>query len=334
MRFIVYGAGAVGGVLGARLAAAGHPVVLIARGAHLAAIRGGGLRVLTPDSDRTHRLDAVADPSEVEWLPGDVALLAMKSMDTGPALRALASHARPGTPIVCVQNGVANERAALRLFRHVYGVCVMFPATHLTPGVVVAHSSPVPGMLDIGRYPHGRDATAARIAEAFRAATFQSVPRPDIMRWKYTKLLLNLGNAAEAVSGQVDGLAEVTARLRAEGEAVLRVAGIGYASAEEERQRRDGVLRVGRVPAAGGTDGSRAGGSSWQSLARGTGAIESDYLNGEIVLLGRLHGVPTPANELVQKIANQHARENAPPGTLTPESLLALLDRRPVPDNH
>ena len=52
---------------------------------------------------------------------------------------------------------------------------------------------------------------------------------------------------------------------------------------------------------------TRGGGSSWQSLVRGTGSIEADYLNGEMCLLGRLHGVPTPVNELLQRRANAAA---------------------------
>jgi 2-dehydropantoate 2-reductase len=309
VRFVVYGAGAIGGVLGGLLAEAGYEVVLIARGAHLDAIRRDGLRILTPDGERTRRLPAVAGPQEIDWRTDDVALLAMKSMDTEAALRALAAHADPGIPVVCVQNSVANERAALRMFENVYGVCVMFPATHLTPGVVVGNASPVPGILDIGRYPDGVDETATRLAEAFRAATFHSQPRPDVMRWKYAKLLINLGNAVHAVHGRTDGQGELLGRLRDEGEAVLRAAGIPYASPEEDRQRRGDILQV--RPVAGET---RAGGSSWQSLARGTGSVEADYLNGEIVLLGRLHGVPTPDNERIRRLANQYARERRPPG--------------------
>ena len=61
--------------------------------------------------------------------------------------------------------------------------------------------------------------------------------------------------------------------------------------------------------AAGGRQ-SRPGASSWQSLARGTGSIEADYLNGEIVLLGRLHGVATPVNAALQRLAN-HGRARA-----------------------
>ena len=61
---------------------------------------------------------------------------------------------------MCLQNGVANESAALRRFANVYGICVMLPASHLEPGLVVAHSAPVPGILDVGRFPDGVDDTA------------------------------------------------------------------------------------------------------------------------------------------------------------------------------
>jgi 2-dehydropantoate 2-reductase len=313
VRFIVYGAGAIGGVLGADLARAGHEVVLIARGRHLAAIRRDGLRVRTPDGDRVQHLPAAESPGEIGWRPGDVALFAMKGQDTGPALRELAAHADPDTPVVCVQNGVANERAALRQFANVYGVCVMFPATHLAPGVVVAHSSPVPGLLDVGRYPAGLDDTAHAVAAAFRAAGFGSQPRPDVMRWKYRKLLTNLGNAVNAVYGPTAGagpVADLVDRLRAEGETVLRAAGIDVATPEEDRQRRGDLLRTGPVEGV-----PRTGGSSWQSLARGTGTIEADQLNGEIVLLARLHGVAAPLNEQVRQLANRFARERREPGS-------------------
>jgi 2-dehydropantoate 2-reductase len=325
MRFVVYGAGAIGGVLGGVLAGAGHDVVLIARGAHLAAIRRDGLVVRTPDSSITYRLPAVAAPDEVDWRPDDVVLLAVKSMDTADALRALAACADPATAVVCVQNGVANEPAALRMFANVYGVCVIMPAAHLAPGVVTAYSAPVLGMLDIGRYPERREAGrpevepgAERIAAAFRSAGFRAEPRPDIMRWKYAKLLTNLTNAIEAICGPVPGIAEPARRVRAEGEAVLRAAGIPFASEAEDDEHRGDALRI--RPVAGE---ERGGGSSWQSLARGTGSIESDYLNGEIVLLGRQSGIRTPVNEHARRLANASARDGVPPGRLTPEEFLA-----------
>jgi len=73
-----------------------------------------------------------------------------------------------------------------------------------------------------------------------------------------------------------------------------------------------------------------AGGSSWQSLARG-GRLdrETDYLNGEIALLGRLHGVPTPVNVGLQVLANEMARTGPAPGSWPVSDLAARLDRGP-----
>jgi 2-dehydropantoate 2-reductase len=81
-------------------------------------------------------------------------------------------------------------------------------------------------------------------------------------------------------------------------------------------------LRFGDIPGH-----PRGGGSSWQSITRGTGSIETDYLSGEIVLLGRLHGVPTPVNATLQRIANEHARQAIPPGTSTVAELTAAINR-------
>jgi 2-dehydropantoate 2-reductase len=63
-------------------------------------------------------------------------------------------------------------------------------------------------------------------------------------------------------------------------------------------------------------------------VARSTGNIEADYLNGEIVLLGRLHVVPTPVNELLQQLANKIARTGAAPSNMPPEEFLARVDVR------
>jgi 2-dehydropantoate 2-reductase len=312
MRFIVYGAGAVGGALGALLSLAGHQVTLIARGRHRAAIAEGGLVLSLPDVEHRLALPVVSGPGEVDWRAGDVVLLAMKSQDTEAALRELAAAADPEITVVCVQNGVANERAALRYFPDVYGVCVMFPATHLTPGVVAVHSAPTHGILDVGQYPTGVVTTrAGELAAAFESAGFSARPLADVMAWKHTKLLGNLGNALDAVFGSGPDVDEIYELVRAEGVAVLDAAGIGYATARQEALRRGDLII--RRPAQGQ---ARAGGSSWQSLARGTGAIEADYLNGEIVLLGRLHGVPTPYNEHARRLAVRAAREGRPPATL------------------
>jgi 2-dehydropantoate 2-reductase len=321
-RFIVYGAGAVGGSVGSRLFEHGHDVVLIARGAHREAIARAGLRFESPDGVLVQPIEVVALPEEIAWRADDVVLLTVKSQDTAGVLERLETAAGPDVAVVCVQNGVENERAALRRFADVYSVVVQLPATHLEAGVVVAHSSPVTGSLDIGRYPDGLDDRAREIAAVFAGSGFASQPRADISRWKYAKFLRNVANAVDALFDRGDA-PEVARRAVAEGVAALDAAGIAYVEDAEydERHRR----LITPKPVAGR---ARAGGSSWQSLARTSGVIETDQLNGEVVLLGRLHGVLTPVNELLRRLAGADARAGIPPGGHREADFLAVLGER------
>jgi 2-dehydropantoate 2-reductase len=318
MRFVIYGAGAVGGVIGGRLSEHGHDVVLIGRGKQIAAIRDHGLRVESPGGSTTLHLPIVESPKEIAWSEKDVVLFTMKTQDTADALRDLVAVAPACTPLVCTQNGVENERLALRWFENVYGICVMCPAGYLTPGVVQAWTYPISGLLDIGRYPSGVDETAHTIAAALSRSTFQSEVRPDIMRWKYGKLLMNLGNAIEALCGIPARSGPVPALARQEGIACLRAAGIDFVAESEDKLRRGDLLRIGVIAGQ-----SRQGGSSWQSLFRQTHHIEADYLNGEIVLLGRRHGVPTPVNAALQRLANDFSVSGRAPGSMSTEELLS-----------
>ena len=320
MRFVVYGAGAIGGVVGERLYQHCHDVVLIARGAHYEAIRDHGLRIQSPDEDVTLAIPVVDHPSHLDLTADDVVILAVKSQDTIGACEALNACASAGTAIACFQNGVENERVALRHFAGTYAVCVMSPTAHIDPGVVQAQSAPVTGLLDIGCYPSGLDARAHAIAEALNGSTFHSIPRPDVMRWKYTKLLMNLANSVDATVAPEPRVKELIAMVRTEGETCLRAAGIDFASRAEDKERRGERMSVRLVNGE-----LRGGGSSWQSLARGTRSIETDYLNGEIVMLGRQHGVATPANELMQRVANEQARLGARPQSIAVDTLLAQL---------
>ncbi len=322
MRFVIFGAGAIGGVVGGRLAEHGHAVVLIARGAHSAAIRERGLRLESPDAVATIDVSVVDHPRQIDWTTDDVVLLAVKTQDTLAALGDLAAVAPAGVPVVCMQNGVESERLALRWFARVYGVCVMCPTTYLTPGVVQAWSSPTTGILDVGRCPAGVDDVAEAIASAFRASTFCSEVRHDIMRWKYGKLLMNLGNAVEAICGPAARSGPIGTLARREGGACLDAAGIDYVAEAEDTARRGDILHLGSIAGQ-----KRQGGSSWQSLQRQAHSIEADYLNGEVVRLGRLHAVATPVNELLQRLANQMARDGTPPGAMPPEEFLGLVQR-------
>ena len=324
---MIFGAGAVGGVVGGRLAQAGFEVALIARGAHYEALRARGLTIEDPLASVSLALDVAPDPGGVDWRDRDIVMLATKSQDSAAALHALQACAPASVPIVCLQNGVENERVALRLFEYVYGAVVMAPTAHLEPGVVRAYGTAATGIIDVGRYPSGLDERCEYIADALGTATFSSTARPDIMRMKYSKLVLNLANAAHAACAPGPALDQLSERAREEGRAVLRAAGIDFTADEvgdvSARWRRLGVREI-----AGRT---RVGSSTWQSLARGTGAVEADYLNGEIVLLGRLHGVLTPVNELLNALAARLAREGATPGTLSADAVLAQLAAEGIP---
>jgi 2-dehydropantoate 2-reductase len=322
-RFVIYGAGAVGGVIGSHLFEHGQDVVLIARGAHREAIGRDGLRCESPDGVVVGAVPVVGAPEEIDWRGDEVVALTMKGQDTAAALERLEASAGPDIAVACVQNGVENERLVLRRFAEVYSVVVQLPATHLVPGVVVAHSAPVPGSLDIGRFPDGPPGRSPEIAEALESSGFTSQAREDISRWKYAKFLRNVPNAIEALFDQKQGAPEVSRRARAEAVAVLEAAGIGYVDDETYEERFTRLITI--RPVAGKL---RPGGSSWQSLARRSGVIEADQLNGEVVLLGRLHGVATPVNELLRRLAVAAARAGEPPGQHTQDGFLAMLEQR------
>lgn len=318
-RFVVLGAGAVGGAVGARLALTGSEVLLVARGEHGRVIADQGLRLEGPGGREVVRVPVVEALGPGMTRAGDVVLLATKSQDAAGALEQLAGAAGPEVPVVCMQNGIENERAALRRFATVYGMVVVVPGTHLEPGVVVLSASEPCGSLHLGRYPAGADAGAEVIAEALRRAGFWSEVVGEVMAWKRAKLLMNLSNALQALCGVGAETADLAAAAREEARGCFAAAG---AEVVDEATFL-GRTRVGG-PAREGA-GGRHGGSSWQSLARGVGSIETDYLNGEIVLLGRLHGVPTPVNELLQRLAGGHARAGSPPGSVSPSALRAAL---------
>jgi 2-dehydropantoate 2-reductase len=280
-----------------------------------------GLLIRSPVDEVRVRPRVAAHVDELDLGAGDVVLLAVKSQDTGAALVGIP----PEVPVVCLQNGVANEREALRRSAHVYAVPVMLPALHLVPGVVDASSAPTTGILDVGRYPAGVDATAEEIARAFAASSFSSIARPDVMRFKWSKLLMNLGNALEAACGPAAWGSPLYGLAAAEARAVIAAAGIDAASDEEDAARRGDLITL--RPIAGER---RGGGSTWQSLQRGAGTVEVDHLNGEIALLGRLHGLPTPVNELLQRTVNDLAHRGAAPGSVDPADLAARLGLDPA----
>ncbi len=324
MRFIIYGAGAIGGVIGARLFLIYQDVVFLALGPLLQAIQSSGLKYLNPEGAQTLAMPVVEHPAEIKFEADDVILLTMKSQHTEQALNDLAANAPPDIPVICCQNGVANETMAARKFNNVYGMVVMLPATHLNPGEVLHHATGVGGFLDACRFANSVDAVIVQVCTELTAAGFSARPDPDAMRWKYAKLLQNLANALIAVCDVNPANATVMKLLRTEALACYAAAGIDCATAEQTKARfGQGMIR-GRIEGE-----VRGGGSSWQSLRRGTGDIEADYLNGEICMLGRRYSVPTPANDIVRTLANEVARKRLDPGQYTVDQVMEKIHAAP-----
>lgn len=320
MRVVVYGLGAIGGSVAALLARSGVEVVAIARGAMLEAVRADGLRLKAPGLEMVEHLACVGHPAEIDWRADDMVLLCMKTQHTPGALEDLRAAGVTDQPLFCLQNGVTNEDLALRLFPNVHGVTVMMPATYLHPGKVVCNGAPKFGVFDLGRYPRGADAADQALAMVLDGAGMAGFVRADVMASKYGKLLVNLGNILEASLGRGADFGDLPARLKAEAEAVLRAAGIRVERREDADPAKRALMNGTEVAGE-----ARPGGSSAQSLLRGAGSIETDWLNGEIVRLGRLHGVPVPVNAAMQALGARLVREGLHPGALTLEAVAAGL---------
>ena len=131
------------------------------------------------------------------------------------------------------------------------------------------------------------------------------------MTKKYGKLLVNLGNIADAACGTAGrGRAWWPRRSRRASRAYT-AAGIRWEQSPDrvERYKERAATMQFDIPAGD----TFIGGSTWQSLMKGATTLETDYFNGEILMLGRLHGVPTPTNEFLQHYAARLLRGEIPP---------------------
>jgi 2-dehydropantoate 2-reductase len=340
-RYVIIGAGAVGGAIGGRLTLAGRPTVLVARGDHLQTMQERGLRLRTPDEDITVPVTAVSGPDDVQLTVDDILVVATKTHQAPQALRAWAdapvlgrggaedadptaptSSAGERLPVFLATNGVASERMAQRYFRRVYGVCVWMPVVHLEPGEVIIRSTPRSGMLHLGAVPTGvGEDVLSTVAADLVAANFDA-PRPDdVMAWKYRKLISNLGNVFQALVADHGDWRPLVDQAEREARNVLDAAGIAYTSDVEESAARAAGFTMKPVPGVP----QNLGGSTWQSLTRGTGNVETDYLNGEIAAIAHQIGQDAPINARLAALGRRAAATGQRPGELSAEQVAELL---------
>ncbi len=317
MRIAVFGVGGVGGYFGARLAhaagavgaagaraeagtdaaaaaAAGDEVILIARGAHLAAIRERGLLVETPAERFVARPDlATDDPAEAG--PVDVVLLAVKSWQVPDAARALAPLLGPDTFVVPLQNGVeaaAQLVAALGAPRVLGGLCgtISFVAG---PGHI--RSVGATNFVRFGELDNRPSERAERLREAFaRAGVDASVP-PDIhvALWEKFAFVVpvgGLGAVTRAPIGVLRALHETRALVE---QGIREIVAVGRARGVPLRDDVvERTLAFADSLAPGGT-------ASLQRDIAGGKPSELEAWNGAVVRLGREAGVSTPLHAFI-----------------------------------
>jgi len=290
MRILVYGAGAVGGYFGARLALGGHAVTLVARGANLAALRTRGLSVrLATETLRLPTVRVVEDPAAAD--PPELILVCVKSHATAEVAAALRGVVHPDTILLSLQNGIENEET---LAQGLGVPPLMLALTRIgvelvAPGEVLYSGR---GTIYFGEADGRESPRARRALEAFERAGVPAELRPDITALAWEKLAWNA--AFNAVSALTDAtVAEMLAQpgtraliveTMAEVDAVAAALGVAV-----RRTRLPAVLddSVGGLPAFPT--------SMLQDRRRGT-RLEWNAISGAVVRAADRVGIPVPLN--------------------------------------
>lgn len=319
MRVIIYGAGAIGGVVGANLKRTGTDVVLIGRPHNVKEINENGLKLVTPTGSYNVKVPAVTGPAMINFQPQDVVFLCVKGQNTEEALSDL-QKVTQDVPIFCFQNGVRNEEIAITYFPRIYGVMVRLWAAYLNDGEVIARREP-PGFFALGRYPASTDTLAEEVGGLLRRAYFRVMVRADFMGCKWGKLVLNLANAIGAITDRPREETEMIAKAaQAEAIGLMEKAGVPWVS----REQLDAEWPEIALPAQATVD-SPALNSTWQSLARGVPTVETEFLNGEIVRLADRIGEKAPINQKLVEISLEMVTKRSKPGIYTPQQLTETL---------
>jgi 2-dehydropantoate 2-reductase len=319
MRIIIYGAGAVGGVVGGLLALSGTPVVMVGRPNNVAAIREKGLKLITAAGTHIVQLPAVTSPDQIDFNPDDVVFLCVKGQDTDSSVRDLFALVKD-VPVFCFQNGVRNEEIVSKYYPRVYGVMVKAGSVFIRDGEVESRGNP-PGRFVLGRYPDGTDVLLAAVAARLRNAGYEVEVTPEIMPSKYGKLVENLANAVGAITNAAGPEANrIALAAQDEGKEILARAGIRWLPAKEAARKPSNNV----MPPPDSIFG-RPLGSTWQSLVRNQGTVETDFLNGEIVRLAAKIGSQAPINQELLRITLEMAANHEKPGKYTPAELLKIL---------
>lgn len=320
MRIGVFGAGAIGGLLGAKLAAAGADVTFIARGPHLAAMQANGVRLITGGETITVHPRCLADAGEAGTQ--DYVVVTLKAHSLPGAAPQIARMMGPDSALVTGINGVPywyfyGQESAWRDRRiesvdpggklwdilppsQVIG-SVVYPAAEVVEPGVIEHT--YGDRFTLGEPDGSRSARAERLSKALIAAGLKAPVRSRIRDEIWVKLWGNMAfnplsaltlSTLDRITGQPD-LRAVCRAMMLEGKAVAEALGVRFAIDVE--RRIDGAAEVGEHKT-----------SMLQDLERGR-PMEIDALLGAVAELGVMTGIPMPVSNAVLALVRERARQ-------------------------
>jgi len=320
MKFCVYGAGAIGGLMAVELASSGHEVCVIARGAHLQAINERGLKLLIDGRETVARVAASEDPRA--FGPQDYVICALKAHQAYASARGFAPLLGPATAVVTAMNGIPwwyfYKSGGRFEGRRVASVdpdgrqwdsiqpqraigCVIEPACSvIAPGVIRHHALK---RIPIGEPDGSRSERVLALGRALEEAGFDAPVREDIRSHIWFKLWANVCfNPISALTGAtldrmigVPALLALCRSIMLEAKAVNEALGIEIPA--------DMMDRLLALAASVGSHKM----SMLQDLERGR-SLEIDALVTVVQELGRLTGVPTPLIDAVLALVQERAR--------------------------
>jgi len=315
METVVIGAGAIGSVMGGLLSKAGEDVILIGRKPHVDAINQNGLTLEAPPEKVVIRVKAAEN---LDFKP-DLALLAAKTHDVESAVR----KAQPflsDALVVTTQNGVRSDDIVAGILgkENIISGVVLYNCEFLEPGRVLYSKLLSKTALLIGEPFNLKGNRLQSLLALFNKALPTDISQ-DIRGAHWTKLLWNLITAVPAVTGlsyqegnHYPQIRDLNIRLMKEGLEVIRLAGIKTAPvpglslsliekmAEMPLPQASSMMK--NIIESGGEQHTL--GSMLQSIKRGR-STEVDYMNGEIVSLGKNNGIPTPVNSLMVGLVHE-----------------------------
>ena len=295
MKIAVMGAGSVGCYFGGMLARAGHDVTLIARAAHVQAIRRDGLLLDTQTFREYVQVRAESDASAVK--DAELVLFCVKSIDTDSAAASISKHLAEDAVVLSLQNGVDNARRLKSVLHQQVLPTVVYVATEMVaPGHVKHHGR--------GELVIPESALGEQLAALFQPAGIPLHLSGNVIGAQWAKLIVNcafnpLSAIAQLPFGPLLQGAGVDAVMRDVVAECLAVAGAAHIQVPGDPWE---ALR--RTGSQSGQYASMA-----QDLARGK-LTEIDHLNGYVVQLGQALGVLTPVNRSLQVLVKLLERRN------------------------